>query len=310
MIKIQKIIFFLKNFNVVKKSAVPIPKDVNFSSPVADNDKDNDNDHEDHSCEQDQKKPLSQQEQIELLFRGRYKYIGELGSGSYGHVHEAKSLWDNGRSVAINDRVAIKVVGRVFNNHIEAKRLLRELRILRTLGNHEAIVSLHDILPPLDIQNFKEVCLVFEYCETDLRKVIKSNQWFSDLHIQYIVYQILLGLKYMHSAGIAHRDLKPANILINEDCSLRIADFGLSRTLYEEHEDETLDQSPPQLQSNSSNNNLIVPSSLDEKDNGYISSDVESDVSKDSDQKENNNNNNNNNVVSKVQKKIPNVYPS
>jgi len=49
------------------------------------------------------------------------------------------------------------------------------------------------------------------------------------LRVQYMIYQILLGLKYMHSAKIAHRDLKPANILVNEDCSLKICDFGLAR---------------------------------------------------------------------------------
>ncbi|ETO13030.1 mitogen-activated protein kinase 2 [Reticulomyxa filosa] len=85
------------------------------------------------------------------------------------------------------------------------------------------------------------------------------------LHVQYMAYQILLGLKYMHSAGIVHRDLKPANILINEDCSIKvtqnvldcvfvvgtqICDFGLARGFNEEHslpdpkeeEEETQDQ--------------------------------------------------------------------
>lgn len=53
----------------------------------------------------------------------------------------------------------------------------------------------------------------------------------TELHIQTIIYNLLCGLKYMHSAKIVHRDIKPANILINEDCSIKICDFGLSRSL-------------------------------------------------------------------------------
>lgn len=46
-----------------------------------------------------------------------------------------------------------------------------------------------------------------------------------------ILYNILCGLKFLHSANVLHRDLKPANILIDENCNIKFCDFGLSRTL-------------------------------------------------------------------------------
>lgn len=49
------------------------------------------------------------------------------------------------------------------------------------------------------------------------------------LFLQYFLYQILRGLKYIHSARVIHRDLKPSNLLLNANCELKICDFGLAR---------------------------------------------------------------------------------
>ncbi|MED6275862.1 Mitogen-activated protein kinase 14A [Characodon lateralis] len=62
----------------------------------------------------------------------------------------------------------------------------------------------------------------------DLNNIVKCQK-LSDDHVQFLIYQILRGLKYIHSAGIIHRDLKPGNLAVNEDCELKILDFGLAR---------------------------------------------------------------------------------
>lgn len=68
-----------------------------------------------------------------------------------------------------------------------------------------------------------------ELMEADLAAIIRSGQPLTDAHFQSFIYQILCGLKYIHSANVLHRDLKPANLLVNADCELKIADFGLAR---------------------------------------------------------------------------------
>ena len=64
--------------------------------------------------------------------------------------------------------------------------------------------------------------------ECDLYKLLRSQK-LSDDHICYFTYQILRGVKYIHSSNVLHRDLKPPNLLLNSNCDLRICDFGLAR---------------------------------------------------------------------------------
>lgn len=127
-------------------------------------------------------------------------------------------------------RVAIKRIARAFSALTLVKRTLREIRILRDI-THKNVVSVLDIFTVGNGMQGKDVYLVMDLMETDLHQIIHSTQKLSEQHNQYFLYQILKGLKFLHSVGIVHRDLKPSNLLINGNCLLKIADFGLARSV-------------------------------------------------------------------------------
>jgi mitogen-activated protein kinase 1/3 len=85
------------------------------------------------------------------------------------------------------------------------------------------------------INKIADVYLVMEKMDSDLQKIIASKQELSDEHHQFILYQILRALYFLHSANIIHRDFKPSNVLINEDCTVKLCDFGMSRGIKEEN---------------------------------------------------------------------------
>eukprot|EP00879_Flechtneria_rotunda_P022515 GHRR01023766.1.p1 GENE.GHRR01023766.1~~GHRR01023766.1.p1 ORF type:complete len:203 (+),score=66.72 GHRR01023766.1:637-1245(+) len=132
------------------------------------------------------------------------------------------------RNLDTNDKVAIKKITNCFDNAVDAKRILREVALLSHL-RHENVMSLRDVVPPANPSNFKDVYLVYDLMDTDLHQIIRSPQQLSPDHISYFVYQVLRGLKYIHSANVLHRDLKPSNLLVNANCDLKICDFGLAR---------------------------------------------------------------------------------
>lgn len=70
--------------------------------------------------------------------------------------------------------------------------------------------------------------------ETDLHAVIRANI-LEEIHKKYIIYQMLKALKYLHSGDLIHRDLKPSNLLLNSECHLEVADFGLARSVSEQN---------------------------------------------------------------------------
>ncbi|XP_071156426.1 mitogen-activated protein kinase 14-like isoform X1 [Mytilus edulis] len=151
----------------------------------------------------------------------RYQLLSPVGAGAYGQVSSALDT-------QTNIKVAVKKLARPFQSVIHAKRTYREIRMLKHM-NHENVIGLLDIFTPTStLEDFNDVYLVNTLMGADLNNIIKTQR-LSDDHVQFLVYQILRGLKYIHSAGIIHRDLKPSNIAVNEDCELKILDFGLAR---------------------------------------------------------------------------------
>ncbi|GJP35181.1 hypothetical protein CLOM_g19691 [Closterium sp. NIES-68] len=155
------------------------------------------------------------------------KPIRPIGRGAYGIVCSAVDM-------ETEEEVAIKKISNAFDNRIDAKRTLREIKLLRHF-DHENVVALRDVIPPPDRSSFNDVYVVYELMDTDLHQIIQSGQMLSEEHCQYFLYQLLRGLKYIHSASVLHRDLKPSNLLLSANCDLKICDFGLARSVQEAH---------------------------------------------------------------------------
>ncbi|XP_032058914.1 mitogen-activated protein kinase 14 [Aythya fuligula] len=151
----------------------------------------------------------------------RYQNLSPVGSGAYGSVCSA---FDTKTGL----RVAVKKLSRPFQSIIHAKRTYRELRLLKHM-KHENVIGLLDVFTPAkSLEEFNDVYLVTHLMGADLNNIVKCQK-LTDDHVQFLIYQILRGLKYIHSADIIHRDLKPSNLAVNEDCELKILDFGLAR---------------------------------------------------------------------------------
>ncbi|XDV28991.1 hypothetical protein PO909_032174, partial [Leuciscus waleckii] len=141
----------------------------------------------------------------------RYKDLKQVGTGAYGTVCYALDR----RTGA---KVAIKKLHRPFQSDLFAKRAYRELRLLKHM-KHDNVIGLVDVFTAdLSLDRFHDFYLVMPFMATDLGKLMKMQRLSED-KVQYLVYQILRGLK----------DLKPGNLAVNEECELKILDFGLAR---------------------------------------------------------------------------------
>ncbi|NXS69388.1 MK08 kinase, partial [Pandion haliaetus] len=122
--------------------------------------------------------------------------------------------------------VAIKKLSRPFQNQTHAKRAYRELVLMKCVNHKNNTIKWQYYL----IINFFFLIsyIVMELMDANLCQVIQME--LDHERMSYLLYQMLCGIKHLHSAGIIHRDLKPSNIVVKSDCTLKILDFGLART--------------------------------------------------------------------------------
>uniref|UniRef100_A0A9L0RA25 mitogen-activated protein kinase n=1 Tax=Equus caballus TaxID=9796 RepID=A0A9L0RA25_HORSE len=117
----------------------------------------------------------------------RLQGLRPVGSGAYGSVCSAYDA-------RLRQKVAVKKLSRPFQSLVHARRTYRELRLLKHL-KHENVIGLLDVFTPAtSIDDFSEVYLVTTLMGADLNNIVKC-QALSDEHVQFLIYQLLRGLK-------------------------------------------------------------------------------------------------------------------
>ncbi|KAK9837179.1 hypothetical protein WJX84_009788 [Apatococcus fuscideae] len=163
-------------------------------------------------------------EEIDKQVFRKYDILQRLGKGAYGIVWKAIEK-KSGKTTAL------KKIFDAFQNATDAQRTFREIMFLQELDNHDNIIKLLNVMKA---ENDRDIYLVFDYMETDLHAVIRANI-LEEIHKQYVMYQLFKALKYMHTAQLLHRDIKPSNVLLNSECLVKLADFGLARSIAQLH---------------------------------------------------------------------------
>jgi CheY-like chemotaxis protein len=155
------------------------------------------------------------------LVAGKYQIESELGRGGMGAVYSAKDTF-------IHRRVAVKLVQVEPGADLKSvhRRMRREATISGRL-THPNIVTLHDAGV-----DGERIYLVMELVAgSSLDEILGERGALPRSEATAITLQILSALTYAHKQGIVHRDLKPANILVADDGSVKVTDFGVAKML-------------------------------------------------------------------------------
>lgn len=150
----------------------------------------------------------------------RYKVVTAINHGSFGSVSLAKDTW------ARNTLVAVKCINKQKDDPIALEEAREEIAIHKRLGHHKYICSLLD-----SFEDDEATYLVMEYCpEGDLYEAIRADKGPGPSEVLTFMLQLIDAVQYAHKMGVYHRDIKPENILIAQDGSVRLADWGLATT--------------------------------------------------------------------------------
>lgn len=148
---------------------------------------------------------------------GRYELGKTLGSGNFSKVKL-------GTDPETGKQWAIKIIdkGQLVREHME-EQLKREIAVMKRLRQPN-IIELHEVM-----QTSNHIYLVLELVTGgELFEKIASERRFAEPVARNYFHQLICGIHYCHSQGIAHRDLKPENLLLDANGTLKISDFGLS----------------------------------------------------------------------------------
>ncbi len=151
-----------------------------------------------------------------------FRKVNRIGEGTYGFVYRAIDK-------ETTEVVALKRII-MHNEDYDGFPLtsLREIRLLKKC-NHINIVNLKDVAVGTKRD---AVFLIFEYCEHDLAVLVsKIKSPFKESEVKCLAMQLLSAVEYIHRNWIVHRDIKLSNLLYNSKGQLKLADFGLARTL-------------------------------------------------------------------------------
>ena len=140
----------------------------------------------------------------------------DIGQGNFGKVKLAIYKPND-------EKFAIKIINKKMLK-LKMKNVIFKENEIITKFNHINVIYVYNI-----IDTPSNYYIVMEYCQMgELFDYIVKNQRIKDDEASIFFYQLINGVEYIHSKGIAHRDLKPENILLTEDKILKIIDFGLS----------------------------------------------------------------------------------
>jgi serine/threonine protein kinase len=170
-----------------------------------------------------------------------YLLIKNLGKGTYGKVKLCKNK-------LTNKFFAIKVINKSLLNKVcdskgrprkveYSDKVMKEIAILKKI-DHPNIVKLFEVI---DDPRNEKLFMVFEYVESNpvlklSSKYKASKQLFTEDQARKYFRDLISGLEYLHDNKIIHRDIKPENLLIDNNGTLKLTDFGVSHMLEDEDE--------------------------------------------------------------------------